>query len=205
MERVLSLIIIMIFIISSCAPSMDQERQKLLAPAYKMQADSDAKLKEDIQNFKKQDEAFHAQVDKLKQRQSTFIASLSDKELLAFSACNKAQKDKDNALIAFNFRKLVNLLKKSGNIGVYLSLCQENDELLAKAKALDKKQDELKKRIAQSEHFWATKKRLDREWEDWKQHHELVDAIRSINKPRQGFGTIMTPSGGIYFYNYTQY
>jgi hypothetical protein len=205
MKRELSIIVIVIFIVSACAPSMDQERQKLLAPAYKMQADSDAKLNEDIQDFKKQDEAFHAQVEKFKQKHSIFIASLSDKELLAFSAFTKAQKDEDSALIAFNLRKLFGLLRKSGKVGAYISLCRENDELLAKAKALDKKQDELKKRIAQSENFWATKKRLDREWEDWKQHRELVDAIHSINKPHQGFGTIMTPSGGTFIYNYNQY
>lgn len=205
MKRELSFIVIALFIVSSCAPSMDQERQKLFAPAYKMQADSDAKLNEDIKDFKKQDEAFQEQVEKFKKREANFMASLSDNELLACSAFTKARKDKDSALIAFKLRKLVALLKESGKIGAYLSLCRESDELLAKAKALDKKQDELKKRIAQSENFWATKKRLDREWEDWRQHQELVDAIRSINKPRQGFGTIMTPSGETYIYNYNQY
>ena len=99
----------------------------------------------------------------------------------------------------------MSLLSDSGKIGAYRILWREFDELIIRSKALNKKLDELEKRIAQSENFWATKKRLDREWDDWKQHRELVDAIRSINKPRQGFGTIMTPSGGTYIYNYNQF
>jgi len=184
---------------------MDQERQQLLAPAYKMQADSDAQLNEDLRHYKEQAEALQAQIEKFKQKKSIFTVSLSDKELLALSAFSKAQSEGDNALITLTGRKLVSLLSDTGKIGAYMTLCRESDELMIKAKALDKKLDALKERVAQSENFWATKKRLDWEWEDWKQHLELVDAIRSINKPSHGFGTIMTPSGGNYIYNYNQY
>lgn len=173
---------LMLIIISSCAPSMDQERQQLFAPLLRIQAEFDAKLTEDLRHFKQQDEAFLAQVEKFKQKRSIFIASLSDKELLALSAFNKAQSDGDSALITLTSRKLVSLLSDSGKIAAFMAMCRENDELLAKAKALDKKQEELKDRVAKSKDFWATMQRLDREWEEWKQHRELVGALHGIDK-----------------------
>lgn len=198
-----------IFMASSCAPSMDQERQQIFATARKIVADSDAKLIEDVKKYKEQDEAWQAQHEKWKQKVSRFETTLSDKELLALADYQKAAVEKNEALRILTGRKYISLLADSGKIGAFMVLRREHDELMVKGKALDKKQAELKKQIKQSEEFWQTSRKLDREWEEWKQHRELVDAVRSINKstykPTHGSGTIMTPSGGMYFYNYNQY
>lgn len=201
------MVLVVTFIVSSCAPSMDQERQQLLAPARKIVADSDAKLIEDVKQYKEQDEAWQAQHEKWKQKVSSFEATLSDKELLALADYQKAAAEKNEALRILTGRKYISLLADSGKIGAFMVLKREHEELMAKAKALDKKQAELNKEIKKSEDFWKSAQQLDREWEEWKQHRELVDAVRSrsINKPTHGSGTIMTPSGGMYFYNYNQY
>jgi len=173
---------LLLLMVSSCGPSIDQQRQQLFAPAIKIMADSDAKLKEDLRHFKEQDEAFLTKVEKFKQKRSIFMASLSDKELLAFSDLNKAKSEEDGALMNLTSRKLVSLLTDSGKIGAYMTMCREGDELLAQAKVLDKRQEELKKQVAQSEKFWTGLQKLDRDWEERNQHRELIDALRGIDR-----------------------
>jgi hypothetical protein len=162
------------------ARARDQERQKFEL-AIKNGNDFDAKLNEDAKQWKKEYDALIAQIEKHKQKESSFITSLSDKELLALSDYQKATAEENGALATLTGRKFITLLVDSGKIAAYMTNQREYDELLVRAKVVDKKQEELKERDATSKKFWASMKQLAQEKKGQEQHRELIDALNGIN------------------------
>ena len=67
---------LLLLIVYSCAPSIDQQREQLIGPAKKIMADSDAKLNEDLRYHNKKYEALQAQIEIFKQKTSIFCAFL---------------------------------------------------------------------------------------------------------------------------------
>jgi hypothetical protein len=146
MKRLAMLMVILI--VSACTPatqtdSVTQSMQQAMDAMDRRRAEREAPYWADIKLLTQQEAAFKVLLNKCNQENADFIASLSDKELSAYSAFLKANKGGSDADEELARRNLARLLSKSGKLGAWMQLDRDVTDLTAKRDAHKKKLDEL--------------------------------------------------------------
>jgi len=99
----------------------------------------------------KEVKALKIESDKHEKEKASFLASLSDKELQAYSVFNQASAGHDDAGLALAQRNLMDLLLASGKLEAWFKLIGDTFEIQDKKQALFKKWKELEAREKQLE------------------------------------------------------
>ncbi|MGD0827805.1 MAG: hypothetical protein ABSA09_06925 [Desulfobaccales bacterium] len=191
-------LLVLVISLLGCAPQEDltQQWQKALDQemaqvnrAWEPYLERGTQLTRDYNLFKQEAHAWKIKFDKNEQGKTNFLATLSDKELRAYSAVNQVYNQalaghEDEAGLALAANKLMDLLSASGKFEAWAKLMDDGFALGHQRQALLKKLKELRARDKQltedEQSLTKMYEQVGEENERWEQSQQTINALQGI-------------------------